>query len=288
MKLVRYEDQSGVKLGAVKGEGIVDLTTPMPSVSDNMVDLISRWTNLRADAELLVNEAVVDARLADVRLLAPIARPGKVMAIGLNYADHIKETRQKMPPHQIWFTKAVTSINGPYDPIELPIASQQVDYEAELVVVIGKRCKYVAKDRVADVVFGYCVGNDVSVRDWQMQTTQWVLGKSFDTHAPIGPWIVTADELGNPHTLGIRCFVNGERRQNSNTENLVFNVYDQIAHLSRAMTLEPGDLIFTGTPGGVGLAMRPPQWLQAGDKVRVEIDRIGAIEAVMRPEGGQR
>jgi 2-keto-4-pentenoate hydratase/2-oxohepta-3-ene-1,7-dioic acid hydratase in catechol pathway len=288
MKLVRYKDQSGVKLGAVKGEGIVDLSTPMPSVSDNMVDLISRWTNLRADAELLVNEAVVDARLADVRLLAPIARPGKVMAIGLNYADHIKETGQKMPPHQIWFTKAVTSINGPYDPIEVPIASQQVDYEAELVVVIGKHCKHVAKDRVADVVFGYCVGNDVSVRDWQMQTTQWVLGKSFDTHAPIGPWIVTADELGNPHTLGIRCFVNGERRQNSNTENLVFNVYDQIAHLSRAMTLEPGDLIFTGTPGGVGLAMRPPQWLKDGDKVRVEIDRIGAIEAVMRPEGEQR
>ncbi len=288
MKLVRYEDQSGVKLGAVKGEGIVDLTTPMPSVSDNMVDLISRWNDLSADAELLVNEAAVDVRLADVRLLAPIARPGKVMAIGLNYADHIRETGQKVPPHQIWFTKAVTSINGPYDPIELPKASSQVDYEAELVVVIGKRCKHVPKDRAADVVFGYCVGNDVSVRDWQMQTTQWVLGKSFDTHAPIGPWIVTADELGNPHTLGIRCLVNGEPRQNSNTENLVFNVYDQIEHLSRAMTLEPGDLIFTGTPGGVGLAMRPPQWLKAGDRVRVEIDRIGAIEAVMRPEGEQR
>jgi 2-keto-4-pentenoate hydratase/2-oxohepta-3-ene-1,7-dioic acid hydratase in catechol pathway len=288
MKLVRYEDQSGVKLGAVKGEGIVDLTTPMPSVSDNMVDLISRWNDLSADAELLVNEAAVDVRLADVRLLAPIARPGKVMAIGLNYADHIRETGQKVPPHQIWFTKAVTSINGPYDPIELPKASSQVDYEAELVVVIGKRCKHVPKDRAADVVFGYCVGNDVSVRDWQMQTTQWVLGKSFDTHAPIGPWIVTADELGNPHTLGIRCLVNREPRQNSNTENLVFNVYDQIEHLSRAMTLEPGDLIFTGTPGGVGLAMRPPQWLKAGDRVRVEIDRIGAIEAVMRPEGEQR
>ena len=189
-----------------------------------------------------------------------------------------------MPPHQIWFTKAVTSINGPSDPIELPIASAQVDYEAELVVIIGKRCKHVPKERAADVVFGYCAGNDVSVRDWQMQTTQWVLGKSFDTHAPIGPWIVTADEIGDPHTMGIRCFVNGERRQNSNTANLVFNVYDQIAHLSRAMTLEPGDIIFTGTPGGVGLAMQPPQWLKAGDKVRVEIDRIGSIEAEMQPE----
>jgi 2-keto-4-pentenoate hydratase/2-oxohepta-3-ene-1,7-dioic acid hydratase in catechol pathway len=207
------------------------------------------------------------------------------MAIGLNYADHIKETGQKTPPHQIWFTKAVTSINGPFDPIELPIASEQVDYEAELVVIIGQRCKQVPKERAAEVVFGYCAGNDVSVRDWQMQTTQWVLGKSFDTHAPIGPWIVTADELSDPHTMGIRCLVNGELRQNSNTGNLVFNVYDQIAHLSRAMTLEPGDVIFTGTPGGVGLAMRPPRWLKPGDRVRVEIDRVGAIEGVMQPEG---
>ncbi len=284
MKLVRYHDGSGVKIGIAQGDGIIDLTTPMPSLSDDMNDLIARWSDLRADAELLTREEIPDVAIAHVRLLAPVARPGKVMAIGLNYADHIKETGQKMPPHQIWFTKAVTSINGPFDPIELPLASEQVDYEAELVMVIGKRCKHVPKDRAADVVFGYCAGNDVSVRDWQLKTPQWVLGKSFDTHAPIGPWIVTADELGNPHTLGIRCFVNGVRRQNSNTEHLVFNVYDQIAHLSRAMTLEPGDLIFTGTPGGVGLAMQPPQWLKAGDKVRVEIDRIGSIEAEMQPE----
>lgn len=284
MKLVRYQDGSGVKIGIVKGDGIIDLTTPMPSVSDDMNDLIARWSDLSADAELLIQEEIPDAAIADVRLLAPVARPGKVMAIGLNYADHIRETGQKMPPNQIWFTKAVTSINGPFDPIELPIASKQVDYEAELVVIIGKRCKHVPKESAADVVFGYCAGNDVSVRDWQMQTTQWVLGKSFDTHAPIGPWIVTADEIGDPHTMGIRCFVNGDRRQNSNTENLVFNVYDQIAHLSRAMTLEPGDIIFTGTPGGVGLAMQPPTWLKAGDKVRVEIDRIGAIQAEMQPE----
>jgi 2-keto-4-pentenoate hydratase/2-oxohepta-3-ene-1,7-dioic acid hydratase in catechol pathway len=284
MKLVRYHDGSGVKIGIAKGDGIIDLTTPMPSLSDDMNDLIARWSDLRADAELLIQEEIPDVAIADVRLLAPVARPGKVMAIGLNYADHIRETGQKTPPNQIWFMKAVTSINAPYDPIELPLASEQVDYEAELVVVIGKRCKHVPKDRAADVIFGYCAGNDVSVRDWQMQTPQWVLGKSFDTHAPIGPWIVTRDEIGDPHTMGIRCFVNGERRQNSNTENLVFNVYDQIAHLSRAMTLEPGDIIFSGTPGGVGLAMQPPQWLKAGDKVRVEIDRIGFIEAEVRPE----
>ena len=284
MKIVRYEDKSGAKLGAVKGEGVVELTRRFPSLSDHTIELITQWPHLRGDVEKLVAQSAPDAALADVHVLAPVARPGKVMAIGLNYADHIKESGQETPRHQVWFTKAVTSINGPFDPIELPIASTYVDYEAELVVIIGQRCKQVQKDRAAEVIFGYCAGNDVSVRDWQLQTPQWVLGKSFDTHAPIGPWIVTADELGNPHTLGIRCFVNGERRQNSNTENLVFNVYDQIAHLSQAMTLEPGDLIFTGTPGGVGGAMQPPKFLKAGDKVRVEIDRIGAIEAEMRPE----
>jgi 2-keto-4-pentenoate hydratase/2-oxohepta-3-ene-1,7-dioic acid hydratase in catechol pathway len=284
MKIVRYEDTNGAKLGAVKGEGVVELTRRFPSLSDNTIELITQWASLKPNVERLIMESAPDAALAEVHVLAPVARPGKVMAIGLNYADHIKESGQEPPRHQVWFTKAVTSINGPYDPIELPIASTYVDYEAELVVIIGQRCKHVHKDRAAEVIFGYCAGNDVSVRDWQLRTPQWVLGKSFDTHAPIGPWIVTADELGNPHTMGIRCFVNGERRQHSNTENLVFNVYDQIAHLSQAMTLEPGDLIFTGTPGGVGGAMQPPQWLKAGDKVRVEIDRIGAIEAAMRPE----
>ena len=284
MKIVRYLVKNEAKLGAVKDDGVIDLTRPFPSISDNPIELIQQWSEAKPDLEKIVSESTPDAALANVRLLAPVARPGKIMAIGLNYADHIRETGQKKPPHQIWFTKAVTSINGPFDPIELPIASAQLDYEAELVVIVGKRCKHVPKESAADVVFGYCAGNDVSVRDWQMQTTQWVLGKSFDTHAPIGPWIVTADEIGDPHTMGIRCFVNGQRRQNSNTENLVFNVYDQIAHLSRAMTLEPGDLIFTGTPGGVGLAVQPPQWLKAGDKVRVEIDRIGSIEAEIRPE----
>ena len=134
--------------------------------------------------------------------------------------------------------------------------------------MIGKRCRHVSKAEAASVVFGYAAGNDVSVRDWQFHTAQWIVGKSFDTHAPIGPWIVTSDEIGDPHTLGIRAFVNGERRQNSNTRNLVFNVFDQIAYLSQAMTLMPGDMIFTGTPGGVGMAMKPPSFLKAGDVVR--------------------
>ncbi len=178
----------------------------------------------------------------------------------------------------------MTSVNAPFDPIELPNVSMMLDYEAELVAVIGKRCKHVPKEKAHDVVFGYCAGNDVTVRDWQFKTPQWMLGKSFDTHAPFGPWIVTADEIGDPHALGIRAFVNGEKRQDSNTKHLVFNVYDQIALLSQAMTLEPGDIIFTGTPGGVGVAMKPPQFMKAGDVTRIEIDKIGAIEATIVPE----
>ena len=284
MKIVRYEEKGGIKLGVVKGDGVIELTRRLLSLSDNTIELISQWPWLKPNVETIIAEKAPDAALTSLRLLAPVARPGKVMAIGLNYADHIKESGQEIPRHQLWFTKAVTAINGPFDPIEIPRASAMVDYEAELVVVIGKRCRHVAKDDAADVIFGYCAGNDVSVRDWQLRTSQWALGKSFDTHAPIGPWIVTADELGDPHTMGIRCFVNGEQRQNSNTENLVFNVYDQIAHLSQAMTLEPGDLIFTGTPGGIGGAMKPPVWLKEGDRVRVEIDRVGTIEATMTAE----
>jgi 2-keto-4-pentenoate hydratase/2-oxohepta-3-ene-1,7-dioic acid hydratase in catechol pathway len=284
MKLVRYADKVGSALGVVKNNGIIDLRKHWPALGDDTVALMEMWPNIAPTLPRLIADSAPDVLLADVRLLAPVSRPGKILAIGLNYADHVKETGQQTPPHQIWFTKAVTAINAPFDPIELPMASEQIDYEAELVVIIGQRCKHVSKERAPEVVFGYCAGNDVSVRDWQLRTSQWVLGKSFDTHAPIGPWIVTPDEIGDPHSLGIRCFVNGEQRQSSNTGHLIFNVYDQVAHLSRAMTLEPGDVIFTGTPGGVGLAMKPPRWLKAGDKVRVEIDRIGAIEAAMRPE----
>jgi 2-keto-4-pentenoate hydratase/2-oxohepta-3-ene-1,7-dioic acid hydratase in catechol pathway len=284
MKLIRYAAKGGNTLGVVKDDGVIDLGKRWPALRDDMIALMDMWSSIASELPKLIVDSTPDAALANVSLLAPVSRPGKILAIGLNYADHIQETGQKPPAHQVWFTKAVTAINNPFDPIQLPMASEEVDYEAELVVIIGKRCKHVTKEHAPEVVFGYSTGNDVSVRDWQLRTSQWVLGKSFDTHAPIGPCIVTPDEIGDPHALGIRCFVNGEQRQSSNTKHLIFNVFDQIAHLSSAMTLEPGDLIFTGTPGGVGLAMQPPRWLKPGDKVRVEIDRIGAIEAVMRRE----
>jgi 2-keto-4-pentenoate hydratase/2-oxohepta-3-ene-1,7-dioic acid hydratase in catechol pathway len=175
-------------------------------------------------------------------------------------------------------------VNGPTDDIVIPRLSHSVDYEAELVAVIGAGGKHIAKDVAHAAVFGYCCGNDVTERAWQRRTSQWIVGKSCDTHAPIGPWIVTADEVPDPHTLGIRCLVNGETRQDSNTKNMIFNVWDQIAFLSEAMTLEPGDLLFTGTPDGVGMAMKPPSFLKAGDRVRVEIDGLGALDARMAAE----
>ena len=189
------------------------------------------------------------------------------------------------PERQVWFTKAQTSVNGPHDPILIARNTMANDYEVELVAVIGKRAKHVSAADAASVIFGYCVGNDVTERMWQHAGPQWALGKSFDTHAPMGPWLTTADELGDPHRLGIRCFVNGEKRQDSNTSHLVFNIWQQIEHLSAAMTLEPGDVTFTGTPGGVGAAMDPRQFLKAGDVVRCEIDALGAIEGVMQAEG---
>lgn len=283
MKLANFEFGGASRAGIVTNDAIVDLNRANAVIPADIMAVIANWPLLEADVKNAATGAA-HHKLSEVRLLAPVPRPQKVLAIGLNYADHIAESGQKTPERQVWFSKLPSSINAPYDPILMPKVSPAVDYEAELVAVIGKRCKHVAKEDAASVVLGLMCGNDVTVRDWQFHTPQWILGKSFDTHAPIGPWIVTREEIGDPHTLGIRCFVNGVKEQDSNTGNLVFNLYDQIALLSQAMTLEPGDLIFTGTPGGVGIAKKPPQFLKAGDVVRVEIDRIGAIEGTMMTE----
>jgi 2-keto-4-pentenoate hydratase/2-oxohepta-3-ene-1,7-dioic acid hydratase in catechol pathway len=219
--------------------------------------------------------------LAEVRLCAPVLRPGKIFAIGLNYADHIAESGIEPPKRQVWFTKAQTAVNGPFDPILIARGAPFVDYEVELVVVIGRRGKHIAAARAQEHVFGYCVGNDVTERMWQHASPQWSLGKSFDTHAPFGPYITTRDEIADPHALEIRCFVNDEVRQQSNTKHLVYDVWQQIEHLSSAMTLEPGDVIFTGTPGGVGAARNPRVFLKDGDVVRCEIEGLGAIAGLL-------
>jgi 2-keto-4-pentenoate hydratase/2-oxohepta-3-ene-1,7-dioic acid hydratase in catechol pathway len=269
MKLCTYMSKDGPRVGIVSGSDVID------SGVASMVDVI-RGAKLA--------ESGARTPLASAKLLAPIARPGKIFAIGLNYADHVKESGQEPPKEQIWFTKAQTAINGPYDPIQIPKVSQFVDYEVELVAVIGKGGRHITRENAASHIFGYCVGNDVTERMWQHRTPQWSLGKSFDTHAPFGPWITTSDEVSDPHALDIKCWVNDELRQNSNTKHLIFDIFDQIVQLSGAMTLEPGDIIFTGTPGGVGAAMDPRRFLKAGDRVRCEVGGLGTIDAVCAPE----
>ena len=278
MKLVTFAAGPAPQLGVVVDDRVVPLGAIDPCLPGDMIGLIKAWPEVAADIQAIAKAAAVALPLEQVRLLAPIARPGKIMAIGLNYADHIAESGLGTPEHQVWFSKAPTSANGPYDAIQIPKVSQTVDYEAELVAVIGRGGRHIARADAPQAVFGYCCGNDATERAWQHRTPQWVLGKSFDTHAPFGPWITTADEVADPHALSIRCLVNGEIRQASNTRHLVFDLWDQIAHLSQAMTLEPGDLIFTGTPGGIGAAMKPMRFLRAGDRVRVEIDGLGALD----------
>lgn len=277
MKLARFIADGGEQLGVVREDDIVTLAT-LSRVPQDMQSLIADWTRCARLLRAALDQPSTTIPLQRVRLLAPIKAPQKIMAIGLNYADHIEETGMATPTEPLWFAKMPGTINDPFGDIAVPRVSEQLDHEVELVAVVGDGGRHISEAEAPSRVFGYCVGNDVSVRDWQLRTSQWVLGKSFDGHGPIGPWIVTADEIPDPHSLDIRCFVNDEQRQSSNTRHLVFNIWNQIAWLSQAMRLAPGDLVYTGTPGGVGVARKPPIWLRAGDRVRCEIDAIGAIE----------
>jgi len=208
---------------------------------------------------------------------APIPRPPKLICIGLNYRDHAAESKLAIPEVPTMFAKFSTAVIGPGQPIVLPRNSAKPDYEAEFAVVIGRRGRHVAENDWRDYVFGYTILNDVSARDFQMATSQWMIGKTFDTFAPIGPAIVTADEIADPHNLRISLTLNGETMQDSNTSNLIFKLPQLIAYLSSVFTLEPGDIIATGTPAGVGFARKPPRWLQPGDEVRIQIDGLGEL-----------
>lgn len=217
-------------------------------------------------------------RIDEVELLAPVPNPRKFLAIGINYADHIRETGREAPTHPVFFNKQVTCVTGPHDPIEIPRVSSDVDFEGELGIVIGRRCRHVPVDRAHEVIAGYLVVNDVTVRDWQNRAPTWILGKGFDTHGPTGPWITTPDEVGDPQALRIHTTLNGETMQDASTAEMIFGCAEQIATLSTAFTLEPGDLISTGTPSGVGFARQPPVYLRAGDTVRIAIEHLGVIE----------
>jgi 2-keto-4-pentenoate hydratase/2-oxohepta-3-ene-1,7-dioic acid hydratase in catechol pathway len=221
--------------------------------------------------------------LAEVRLLAPVPRPGKIICVGLNYRDHAKETGQAIPTEPVLFSKFANSVVGPgADVVVPPEAADQVDYEAELAVVIGRRASRVAADDALDHVAGYACANDVSARSLQFRSSQWLLGKAIDTFLPLGPYLVTADEVPDPQALGIRCLVNDELLQSSDTGQMVFGVAELISYASRTITLEPGDLLVTGTPSGVGMAADPPRFLRPGDRMRVEIDGLGQLDNTVR------
>jgi 2-keto-4-pentenoate hydratase/2-oxohepta-3-ene-1,7-dioic acid hydratase in catechol pathway len=278
MRLATFTHAGTTRIGTVVGDEVVDLVEGDPALPREMEAFLAAGAAALAAAERATARAGARIPLEEVRLEAPVLRPRKILAVGLNYADHIAESGMKAPEFPTIFNKQVTSVTGPYDPIHLPRVSTALDYEAELAFVIGRRCHHVPRARAPEVIAGYLVLDDVTVRDWQLRTPTWTMGKSFDTHCPMGPWIVTADELGDPHSLGIRAWVNGELRQDSNTKELVHDCFALVEHLSTAFTLEPGDVVTTGTPGGVGIGMKPPRLLTVGDVVRVEIDRIGQLE----------
>jgi 2-keto-4-pentenoate hydratase/2-oxohepta-3-ene-1,7-dioic acid hydratase in catechol pathway len=282
MKLLRFESGEGAALGVLQ-IGREDRIVPLAELAADyptMLSIIKGGSAALDRIKALAERGDGAFELAEAKLLAPIERPGKYMAIGMNYAKHIAEAKrlgQPTPTQQFWFNKQTSCLAGPFDDIE-PGVTEMLDYEVELGVVIGLPAKSVSKGEAKSHVFGYVVANDVSARDWQRHSPTFTMGKSFDTHGPIGPWIVTADEIADPHALDLRCLVNGAVRQESNTSELVYNIWQQIAYLSTAFTLEAGDLIATGTPSGVGIGMQPPCFLQSGDVVRCEIVGIGAIE----------
>ncbi len=213
-----------------------------------------------------------------VSLGIPIPNPGKIICIGQNYADHVAEMKSSLPEYPVLFAKFSNALVGPEDDIQKSPLTDQLDYEVELVIVIGKEASEIKKEDAFHYIAGYTIGNDTSARDLQKRTPQWLQGKSHDKSTPIGPYVVTADEIADPENLGIRAFVNGEKRQESTTQELIFTIPILIEFISNLMTLQPGDIIFTGTPHGVGAGMNPPQFLSAGDVVTLEIDGIGKLE----------
>jgi 2-keto-4-pentenoate hydratase/2-oxohepta-3-ene-1,7-dioic acid hydratase in catechol pathway len=285
MRWVTFSDAGPARPGLSAGARIVDLRALDPTLPERLEGVLALGPELPARlAACGADTHPGHVARADVRLHQPILRPGKILGIGLNYRDHAAETGREPPAVQTWFVKQATAAHAPFEPVILPAVSDMLDYEVELVVVIGQRARHVPAERAHEVIAGYTVGCDYSVRDWQRATPTMIMGKGFDTHAPFGPDLVTADELGEMNGLRLRALVNGELRQNGQVGDMIFDVGAQIAHLTKAFTLEPGDVIFTGTPAGVGVAFNPPKFVKAGDRIRVEVDRIGGFEHTIVPE----
>lgn len=294
MHLVSFTRNGQVRSGAV-GElptgpaavKVLDLSDADPRLPADLLELLRAGTDALDLARQVIAGAPAErwVPVEGTALLAPVPRPGKIICIGLNYRDHAAEAGLPIPDEPVVFAKLSNTVNGPYRPIPLPRASEQIDYEAELGVVIGRTCKAVKEADALDHVAGYLAVNDVSARDVQSRNGQWVLGKSPDGFAPMGPALVTADEVGDPQQLDLRTRVGDEVLQSSSTREMIFTVARLISFLSELVTLEPGDVIATGTPSGVGGARTPPRWLRAGETVRVEFPRLGALANPLTPPG---
>ena len=281
MKFARFvTGDQRVLHGVVQDHAVFPIEQPPPGG-------LQDWLSLGASTLRDIGEEALRSRgslplpLAAVRLLAPLDHPAKFLGLGGNYQSHLREIEHlgiPAPQTQVWFNKQTSCIAGPFDDVLLPSVSDSVDYEGELAVVIGRRCRKVPAQRAHEVIGGYMVCNDVSVREIQRRSQTMTLGKSFDTHGPIGPWLVTPDEIADPQRLSLRTWVNGELRQDGSTSEMRYSIFEQIAELSSVFTLLPGDILATGTPAGVAAAMRPPKFLKAGDVVTVEVQSVGRIE----------
>jgi 2-keto-4-pentenoate hydratase/2-oxohepta-3-ene-1,7-dioic acid hydratase in catechol pathway len=283
MKLLTFDERGRTSWGVLTERGVVEPSRRDPTLPSSIMDLIAIGPSVFDRVAAITAGAEATAQLRNVTLLTPIARPGKIMCIGRNYADHVAETAALGLPRTerpSLFMKASSNVVGPSAPLRAPVTSSQLDYEVELGVVIGRRGVLIPKNEALDYVAGYTIVNDLSIRDIQFDPLNGgnVVGKNFDGSAPIGPWIVTADEIGDPNAVRVRTYVNGELRQDASCADMIFTVADIIEFLSQQMTLEPGDVISTGTPAGSGFGMDPPRWLSPGDVVRLEIDGVGYLQ----------
>ena len=280
MRYLSFVKNGETRLGIVLGEEVLDLSAALPEAPRTLKAMIEAGERVQSEIARAAESAPASARMrfADLKLAMPIEDPGKILCLGLNYADHAAEGGHAVPDYPALFLRATSSMIAHGAPMVVPQCSERLDYEAELMIVIGTRCRHVPEDRALEAVFGYTIFNDGSVRDYQRKTTQWTAGKNFDATGPVGPWVVTADELPpGAAGLSIRSRLGDRVLQDSNTDRMIFGVAQTIAILSEVMTLEPGDLIAMGTPEGVGHARKPPLWLKPGDTIAIDIEKIGTL-----------
>lgn len=281
-----FDGEDGTtKLGVVTGDGVIDVAEAAKGASvaapATMMDVIDGGEAIREQLRAIASSVKATLREEDLRFAPPLSRPGKIVCVGTNYRQHAMESNLPIPTSPVYFAKYANSLTGHRSNVEIPASVNECDYEVELVVVIGRRTKHVERADALASVLGYATGNDLSARDLQFRNSQWLYGKAIDGFSPLGPYLVTADEVPDVQNLGLKCWVNGELRQDSNTSDMIFSVADIVADLSQIMTLEPGDLIYTGTPQGVALGMASKPWLRRGDVIVCEVEGLGKLESTL-------